>query len=297
MDDRDELIRQVARIELATGIPAGGLQSGLHRSVFRGEGIEFAEIREYVPGDDIRSIDWKVTARYNRPFVKEFAEECDQTFYFLVDVSASGTFGSERTKQRRILELLASLGFAALRNNDRTGLCLFSDRVETFVPARRGRAHLVAILNTVIDHQPASAKTDLETAAAFLSRALPRRSSVIVLSDFVSPPFLRPLAILARRHEVIALRVLDTREREIPDVGLVTLDDPETGEQLLVDTSNAEFRERYRRLARESEEDLHRDLGRLRIRELAVTTGESYDVPLRAFFSRSPERRSDARVP
>jgi len=297
MDDRDELIRQVARIELATGIPAGGLQSGLHRSVFRGQGIEFAEIREYVPGDDIRSIDWKVTARYNRPFVKEFAEECDQTFYFLVDVSASGTFGSESTKQRRILELLASLGFAALRNNDRTGLCLFSDRVATFVPARRGRAHLVAILNTVLAHQPASAKTDLGTAAAFLSRALPRRSSVIVLSDFVSPPFLRPLAILARRHEVIALRVLDTREREIPDVGLVTLEDPETGEQLLVDTSNAEFRERYRRLARESEEDLHRDLGRLRIRELAVTTGEPYDVRLRAFFSRSPGRRSNARVP
>ena len=258
MDDRSELIRQIRQIELKTGILVEGLRSGLHHSVFRGQGIEFSEIREYVPGDDIRSIDWKVTARYNHPFVKEFTEERDQTFYFMADISGSGSFGSDVTKQRKILELVASLGFAALKNNDRVGLCLFSDRVEKFIPARRGKKHLVGCLNTLIDHRPVSDRTDLGAAARFLANVLTRKSSVIILSDFISPPFMLPLKCLRRRHEVIALRVTDEREREIPDVGHIELEDPETGEQLLVDTSDRAFRERYRALVREAETALAR---------------------------------------
>ncbi|MCK9602370.1 MAG: DUF58 domain-containing protein, partial [Sphaerochaeta sp.] len=176
MEDRSELIRQIRKIELSTGILVEGLQSGLHHSVFRGQGIEFAEIREYVPGDDIRSIDWKVTARYNHPFVKEYIEERDQTFYFMADISDSGSFGSETTKQKKILELVASLGFAALKNNDRVGLLLFSDRVEKFIPAHRGRKHLVGILSTMINHKPVSDRTDLGVAARFLAKVLSRRS-------------------------------------------------------------------------------------------------------------------------
>jgi len=284
MEDRSELIRQLKRIELKTGILVAGLHSGLHHSIFKGQGIEFSEIREYVPGDDIRSIDWKVTARYNHPFIKEYTEERDQTFYFMADISGSGTFGSKTTKQKKILELIASLGFAALKNNDRIGLCLFSDKVEKFIPAKRGRKHLVSILNTLIDHKPASNKTDLGTAVTFLSRALSRRSSVIILSDFISPSFLFPLKILRRRHEVIAIRVTDKREREIPDIGYIELEDPETCEQLLVDTSDEEFRERYRALVANAETTLHHDLAKNSIRELVLTTDEPYEIPLKRFF-------------
>ena len=151
MDDRAGLIRRLKKIELATNALVEGLQPGLHHSLFKGRGMEFAEIREYVPGDDVRTIDWKVTARYNHPFVREYTEERDQTFYFVVDISGSGTFGSLTTKQEKMFEVTASLAFAALRNNDRIGLCLFSDRVEKFLPAHRGKKHLVTLLNTLVD--------------------------------------------------------------------------------------------------------------------------------------------------
>ena len=284
MEDRKELIRQLTQIELSTGILVEGLQAGLHHSVFKGQGIEFSEIREYVPGDDIRSIDWKVTARYNHPFIKEFAEERDQTFYLMADISGSGTFGSKTSKQKKILELIASLGFAAQKNNDRIGLCLFSDRVEKFIPAKRGKKHLVSILSTVIDHTPVSDRTDLGAAATFLSRVLARRSSVIILSDFISPAFVLPLKILARRHEVIAIRVTDAREQEIPDIGLVELEDPETGEQVLVDTSDEGFRERYRALVAGTETTLHHTLAKNRISELVLMTDEPYEIPVKRFF-------------
>jgi uncharacterized protein (DUF58 family) len=296
MEDRAELIRQIKKIDLKTGILVEGLQSGLHHSLFRGQGIEFAEIREYVPGDDIRSIDWKVTARYNHPFIKEYTEERDQTFYFMVDISGSGTFGSETTKQKKILELVSSLGFAALRNNDRVGLCLFSDRVEKFIPAHRGRKHLVSILNTLIDFRPVSDLTDLGAAAKFLSRVLSRRSSVIILSDFISPSFMLPLRILRRRHEVIALRVIDGREREIPDIGYIELEDPETGEQVLVNTSDEEFRERYRALVGEAEASLHHEFSKHRIHELALTTDEPYEISVKRFFTGLATRRYHAGI-
>ena len=164
VEDRKELIRHVKKVGLTTNALVGGLQSGLHHSLFKGQGVEFAEIREYVPGDDVRSIDWKVTARFNHPFIKEYTEERDQTFYLAVDISGSGTFGSDTTKKRKMLEVTASLAFAALRNNDRIGLCLFSDRVEKFIPAKRGKKHLVTILNMLIDYTAVSQKTDVGAA-------------------------------------------------------------------------------------------------------------------------------------
>ncbi|WP_321506278.1 DUF58 domain-containing protein [uncultured Methanoregula sp.] len=297
MEDRRELIRQIRKIELRVGILAEGLQSGLHHSVFRGQGIEFFEIREYVPGDDIRSIDWNVTARYNHPFVKEYTEERDQTIYLMADISGSGIFGSETTKQKKILELVASLGFAAIRNNDRVGLCLFSDRVEKFIPAKRGMAHLVSILNTIIDHEPESAGTDLGAAAAFLSKVISRRSSVIILSDFISPSFIPSLKLLRRRHEVIAIRIMDRRERELPDIGSIELEDPETGEQILVDTSDEAFRRRYRALVADAGTALHHELGKNHIHELVLMTDEPYESPLKRFFNGlSGRRRSIARI-
>jgi len=292
MDDRTELIRQLKKIDLATGVLVEGLQSGLHHSVFKGQGVEFSEIREYVPGDDIRSIDWKVTARYNHPFIKEFTEERDQTFYFVVDISGSAGFGSDTTKQRKILEVTASLAFAAVKNNDRIGLVLFSDRVEKYIPAKRGRKHLAALFNVMIDHVAASQKTDLSVAVKFLATILSRRSSVVILSDFVAPSFSLPLRILRRRHEVLAIRITDPRELELPDVGLIELEDSETGEQILVDTSDPAFRQRYRELVAGAEDEMHVEFARNRIREVTLLTDEPYDIPLKRFFAGVAQRRS-----
>jgi uncharacterized protein (DUF58 family) len=293
MDDRTKLIRQIKKIDLATGVLVEGLQSGFHHSLFKGQGIEFTEIREYVPGDDIRSIDWKVTARYDRPFIKEFTEERDQTFYFVVDVSGSAGFGSDTTKQRKMLEVTASLAFAAVRNNDRAGLVLFSDRVEKYIPAQRGRKHLASLFNTMIDHTPVSKKTDLAVALRFLATVLSRRSTIILLSDFATPSFSLPLRILRRRHEVIAIRVFDPREQELPDVGLIRLEDPETGGQILADTSDPGFRERYREIVASADEELRTEFARNRIREITLLTSEPYDVPLKRFFTRPSQRRQD----
>ncbi|MDD4484395.1 MAG: DUF58 domain-containing protein [Methanoregula sp.] len=292
MDDRAELIRQLKKIDLATGILVEGLQSGPHHSVFKGQGIEFSEIREYVPGDDVRSIDWKVTARYSRPFIKEFTEERDQTFYFVVDISGSSGFGSDTTKQRKILEVTASLAFAAVKNNDRIGLVLFSDQVEKFIPAKRGRKHLANLFNVMIDHKAASQKTDLAAAARFLTGALSRRCSIVILSDFASPDFFLPLRILRRRHEVLAIRVADPRELDLPDVGLIELEDPETGEQVPVDTSDPVFRERYSELVTEADRRLHSDFAKNRIPEAALLTDEPYDIPLKRFFGGVAKRRA-----
>jgi len=291
MEDRHDLIRQFTRIELNTLRHAGGFRPGVHHSPFRAEGLEFSEIREYVCGDDIRSIDWNVTARYNHPFIKEYTGERDQTFYLVADISGSGTFGSEKTKQRTIAELVATLGFSAIAACDRVGLCLFSDRVEKFIPAKSGKKHLVRILNTVIDHKPVSKKTDLNAATLFLAKTLPRRSSIIILSDFLSPSFGHSLAVLHRHHEVIAIRVMDLRERELPDVGYIEFEDPETGEQMLADTSDTGFRARYRELVADAERDLCRDLAKKRIPHLVLTTGEPYGNPLKRFFLGLPGRR------
>ncbi len=294
--DRADLIRRLKKIELVTGALVAGLQPGLHHSLFKGKGMELAEIREYMAGDDVRSIDWKVTARYNHPFIREYSEERDQTFYFLVDISGSGTFGSRATKQEKMLEVTASLAFAALNNNDRIGLCLFSDRVEVFRPARRGKKHLVALLNTLIDHVPESRKTDIAVAVRFLGTVLPRRSSVIILSDFTAPEFLPELRVLARRHEVIAVRVTDIREQELPDIGLLSLEDPETGEQVLADTSDAEFRSRYAALAAEESRALSAGFSRAGIGQIPLLTTDSCYLPLKAFFRGMKRRRKHGRI-
>jgi uncharacterized protein (DUF58 family) len=291
MDDRAGLIRRLKKIELTTNALVRGLQPGLHHSLFLGRGMEFAEIREYVPGDDIRSIDWKVTARYNHPFVREYTEERDQTFYFVVDISGSGTFGMSVSKQEKMLEVTASLAFAALRNNDRIGLCLFSDRVEKFLPARQGKKHLVTLLTMLVDHEPMSQMTDLAVAARFLGNVLRRRSSVVIISDFATPDASGALKVLSRRHEVIAVRITDPREQELPDAGVMVLEDPETGEQITVDTSDAAFRTRYAALTAEAGRDLAEGFFRSGIGNVSLMTTDRYDIPLNRFFRGMQKKR------
>jgi uncharacterized protein (DUF58 family) len=291
VDCRD-LIKRISDIEIYTKIYVEGLQAGQHMSVFKGQGIEFTDIREYVPGDDIRAIDWNVTARLNHPYVKEFTEERDQTFYIAADYSGSGKFGLEIPKFERMIEICASIGFAALKNNDRVGLCIFTDRVEKFIPARRGRKHLIRLLNTMISFTPESRATDIAPAVAFLSKAVKRRSSIIIVSDFYADSFQKPLKILNNRHEVIAVRLTDPRESELPDVGLIELEDSETGEQILVDTSDERIRSEYVRCVEEEDEKISASFRRCRIGCADIKTSDRYDIVLKKFFSDDIRRRA-----
>jgi uncharacterized protein (DUF58 family) len=291
MDDVKDLIRRIKKIEITTKNLAEGLPAGRQSSLFRAQGMEFTSLREYVAGDDIRAIDWKVSARLNRPFVREFTEDREGTFYFVVDRSGSGGFGSETSKDDTMLEVVASLMFAAQKNHERIGLCIFTDRVECFIRARPGRSHLVHLLTALIRHRPQSRMTDISSMIRFLSKTLTRRSSIVILSDFRSPPFESPLGILRTRHEVIAVRVSDARETELPDLGLITVEDVESGDQLLLDTSDGTFRTRFREMACREDDEIRSVLSRCRARTITLMSGDSSFIPLRRFFSSRQQGR------
>ena len=226
-----EILKKVRRIEISTRGLVNDVFSGEYHSVFKGQGMTFSEVREYQYGDDIRSIDWNVTARTGAPFVKIFEEERELTVMLVVDVSASGNFGTrERIKGEVAVELSAVLAFSAIKNNDKIGLILFSDRIEKFVPPRKGRRHVLRVLRELLYHRPEGRGTDIGGALEYLSRVVPRRAVVFLVSDFMGTGFLRPLSVAGRRHDLIAVRMKDTRESELPPMGLVEMEDPETGQ-------------------------------------------------------------------
>lgn len=287
MNRTKEILNQVKKLEFSTRHLVDGLLSGNYNSVFKGQGIEFSEIRDYRVGDDIRAIDWKVTARFNQPFIKEFIEERDLHVYFVIDVSGSGSFGTHISKKNKSLEIIASLMFAALRNNDKIGSFLITDYVEKFIPARVGRKHLLYSLGTIVSFTPRSVQTNLENALIPISKTIKRKSIIFVVSDFIDhTKFLKPLKILRTRHDVIALKISDQREIEIPDVGLIELEDEETGEQILVGTSDAEFRSNYSNLIREKESHLLSELKKIRIDTVSMSTSQDYGIILKKFFKK-----------
>jgi len=291
MSQTKEILKKVKKIEIKTRHLVDGLVQGAYHSIFKGQGIEFSEVREYVPGDDIRSIDWKVTARMNHPFVKEFIEERDLTLYILMDISASNEFGSEKSKKAAASELAASLMFAALRNNDRVGLCLFTSKVELFIPARKGKKHVLKLIRDIIEFQPKEKTTDVKEALVFLSRIAKKRSVVFILSDFFTDTsFEKQLKILKNRHDVIAINIHDTREHAIPDIGYIELEDEETGEQLLINTSDSNFRKQYVQLIEEKNQSLLKKLRKLKIDLIQLKSDEPFEIPLQKFF-RLRERR------
>lgn len=284
MPQTKEIIKQVKKVEITTKQLVEGLISGNYHSVFKGQGIEFSETREYRAGDDIRTIDWKVTARFNHPYVKEFIEERDLQVYFAIDMSGSSSFGNNVSKRRKAIEVVASLMFAALRSKDNVGAFLFTDEIETFIPARKGRKHILKMISKLVSFEPKSTNTDLKTALVYISKVIKKRSIIFIISDFFDEGFMQPLKILRNRHDVIALRIIDIREREIPDVGLIELEDEETGEQILVDTSDVEFRENFSSLMNEKEADLISSLRKIKIDIVNILTDEPYEIPLKKFF-------------
>jgi len=284
MQETKEILKQVRKIEIVTKHLVDGLIAGNYHSIFKGQGIEFSEIRDYRPGDDIRSIDWKVTARFDHPFIKEFIEERDLHIYFVFDYSGSNNFGNLVEKRRKAIELTATLMFSAMRNSDNVGLFMFTNKIEKFIPARKGRRHVLKMISSLVSHQPQSKETNIENALSYVSNVVKKRSVIFVLSDFYNQDFAKPLKLLKKKHDVIAIRTNDTRETNIPDVGLIQLEDEETGEQLLVDTSDENFRKNYAKIMNEEEKRLNRIFNKNKIDTISINTDISYEFPLRKFF-------------
>lgn len=286
-----ETLQRIKRLEIKTGKLVDEVLAGAYHSAFKGRGMEFEDVREYQPGDPIRSIDWNVTARQGDPHVKTYREERELTVLLVVDVSASERFGTTgQAKLDLAVELSALIAFSAIRNDDKIGLLLFSDRVEKYVPPRKGRKHALRVVRELITCEPEGSGTAIDRALAFLGNVHKRKAVVFLVSDLVGDGFERDLAATASRHDLICVWPRDVRETELPDVGLITLEDAETGEVVTVDTSRPEVRERFRSRWGEGAETSERLLRRLKIDTLEVQTGQDYVSDMRRFFARRRRR-------
>ena len=286
-----EILKQVRRVEIATRGLVNDVFSGEYHSVFKGRGMNFAEVRAYQYGDDIRSIDWNVTARTGTPFVKVFDEERELTVMLVVDVSASGDFGSRsRMKGEVAVEICAVLAFSAITNNDKVGLIIFSDRIEKFVPPRKGRRHGLRVLRELLYFQPEGRGTDVAGALGYLARVVRRRAVVFVVSDFFDTGYQKALAVAGRRHDTIVIRMGDPRERELPAVGYIELEDAETGEQLTVNVSDPAFREAFDHDVTETRTTLEREFRKTGIDVIELSTDRPYADRLMRFFRQRAKR-------
>ena len=286
-----EILKQVRRVEIATRGLVNEVFSGEYHSVFKGRGMNFAEVRAYQYGDDIRSIDWNVTARTGTPFVKLFEEERELTVMLVVDVSASGDFGSRsRMKGEVAVEICAVLAFSAITNNDKVGLIIFSDRIEKFVPPRKGRRHGLRVLRELLYFQPEGRGTDVAGALGYLARVVRRRAVVFVVSDFFDTGYQKALAVAGRRHDTIVIRMGDPRERELPAVGYIELEDAETGEQLTVNVSDPAFREAFDHDVTETRTTLEREFRKTGIDVIEISTDRPYADRLMRFFRQRAKR-------
>ncbi|MDB4883983.1 MAG: hypothetical protein JWL95_2749 [Gemmatimonadetes bacterium] len=290
-----EILRQVKLLELQTRGMVNSLFTGEYRSVFKGQGMEFAEVREYQPGDEVRSIDWNVTARMGRPFVKRYIEERELTVMLAVDLSGSERFGTRgRFKSELASELAAVLAMSAIRNNDRVGALLFTDRIEHVVPPRKGRRHALRLMRDLLVFEPVGTRTDLAAALEYTGRMLAHKAIIFVVSDFQSPNIEHPLKLLAQRHDVVAVTVGDPSEQALPDVGLARFIDPETGDTLDVDTSDPAVRAQFAAAVEEELSARRHLLRRLAIDEIPVHTDGGVVEPLIKFF-RARETRARRR--
>jgi uncharacterized protein (DUF58 family) len=290
-----DVLRQVKLLELRTRGLVNSVFTGEYHSVFKGQGMEFSEVREYQPGDEVRSIDWNVTARMRHPYVKRYIEERELTVMLAVDLSGSERFGTvSRFKSELAAELSAVLALTAIRNNDRVGALMFTDRIEYVLPPGKGRRHVLRLVRDLLVKEPVGCRTDIAGAADALVRMLPHRAIVFMISDFVDRNIERPLKLLSQRHDVVAVTVEDPRERLLPDIGLARFTDPESGVTVDVDTSDTAVRERYDHAMRAEREARTHLFRRLAIDEIAVRTDRSYVEPLLRFF-RMREMRGDRR--
>jgi uncharacterized protein (DUF58 family) len=286
-----EILKKIRTLEIKTRGLVETAFAGDYHSVFKGRGMNFEDVREYQPGDEIRAIDWNVTARLGTAFVKQFTEERELTVMLIVDVSASGNFGSTTQSKRELAaEVACLLAFSAIRNNDKVGLLLFSDRVELFIPPKKGRSHTLRLIREILFFQPGGRGTAPALALDYLNKIVTRRAVVFFISDFQAPDFSHALAVSGRRHDFIAIHIQDEREKVLPGIGIITLEDAESGEQIEVNTMDRATRQRFTDFADEHEAELSRTLRRSNIDAIALRTGEDYLPALRSFFKQRERR-------
>jgi uncharacterized protein (DUF58 family) len=290
--DTKELLKKVRKIEIKTRGLSNHLFSGEYHSAFKGRGMAFSEVREYQVGDEIRTIDWNVTARFNHPYVKTFDEERELTVMLLIDVSGSGNFGTVvQQKQDVATELCAVLAFSAIQNNDKVGVIFFSDKIEKFIPPKKGRSHILMIIRELIDFTPENKGTNVAEALRYFTSAIKKRSTAFVISDFISGPFEDQLKIANKKHDVIALKLYDKHEEEFPDLGLIPMVDEETGELKWVNTGDKEVRNAYRWASLKRNGQLVDTFKKSGVDYTKIGTHESYVKPLMTLFKKRESRR------
>ncbi len=286
-----EILKKIRALEIKTRGLVETAFAGDYHSVFKGRGMNFDEVREYQPGDEIRTIDWNVTARLGTAYVKKFTEERELTVVLVVDVSASGNFGSASQSKRELAaEVACLLAFSAIRNNDKVGLILFTDRIELFIPPKKGRSHTLRLIREILFFQPEGRGTEPELALDYLNKIVTRRAVVFFVSDFQANDFSKALAVSGRRHDFIAIHVEDEREKVLPNIGIITLEDAETGEQIEINTAERAIRTRFTTLAEGKQDELARTLRRNNVDAISLRTGEDYLPALRSFFKQRERR-------
>lgn len=284
--ETSDILSKVRKIEIKTKGLSRNIFAGQYHSAFKGRGMEFSEVREYQYGDDVRDIDWNVTARFHRPYVKVFEEERELTVMLLIDVSGSLNFGtSTQLKRDLVTEIAATLAFSAIQNNDKIGVIFFSDHIEKYIPPKKGRKHILYIIRELLDFQPESRRTDIAMATAYLTRIMKRRCTSFIISDFYDrKDFLLEMEIANRKHDVVAIQVYDQRAKELPNVGLMNVLDAETGHEMLIDTSNKKLRRAHTAYWLNREEDLRRTFSKSRVDWTSVATNEDFTKALLTLF-------------
>lgn len=287
-----ELIARIRQIQIYTSRMVNASFAGEYESVFKGRGMQFDEVREYVPGDDVRTIDWNVTARTGRPYIKRFVEERELTVIFAVDLSASGLFGTvNKFKNELAAEFCAVMAFAACKNNDKVGLLVFTDRIELYIPPKKGTRHALRIIRELLYFKMPKRKTDIPGAMDYLGRVLKKRATVFLVSDFIERDFKRPLALVNKRHDLVAVSVRDKAEKKLPNVGMIELEDAETGEIVVVDTGRKSFRSGYESASTKRFNELKGMLRSISVDCIDVTTDKAYINDLIQFFHMRQQRR------
>jgi len=286
-----EILKKVRKIEIRTKGMVNNIFGGEYQSAFKGRGMEFSEVREYTYGDDIRQIDWNVTARTGDPFIKQFEEEREQTLMLCVDISPSGIFGSrDQSKMELSIEICAVLAFSAIKNGDKVGLVLFTDEIEKVIPPKKGRLHVLRLIRELLTTEPEGTGTDISEALSYVNRLLNRRAIVIMASDFQDEGYDRQLKITNRKHDLVNIFINDKLEDELPDLGLVPLKDAESGKEVLVDTSSPKVRKQYQAKRKHKKEALRNRFLRMKIDMIELETNASYIRPLMTFFRRRMHR-------
>ncbi len=285
--DTKELLKKVRKIEIKTRRLSDHIFGGEYHSTFKGRGMTFSEVRQYQFGDDVRNIDWNVTARYNEPYIKVFEEERELTMMLMVDVSGSQFFGTQQQFKKEIItEIAATLAFSATQNNDKIGLILFTDEIELFIPPKKGRSHVLRIIRELLEYEPKSKKTNITEALKFLSNVMKKKAIVFILSDFVADDYQQTLKIVGGKHDVTGIRVYDRREEEIPNLGMVPMEDEETGERLLINTGSKKIRTNYSKYYQERVDYFRDSFNRSGAGSLSSRVDESYVKKLLGYFKR-----------